>query len=719
VPDRTPQKKINEAETPESFAEPDSLELVEDEASAAANQESENANALTVRGDEHASGETEVLPPETVIDGKYKISSCLGKGGTGVIYKVVHLTKNKEFALKILAGEFSESQLQRFQAYAKAASLLDHPNLAKVMDFGIQANKQPYFVMEFVEGITLKDYLKRCGRLTYDDIFAVFLPLCWALQDAHEKGVIHRNVKPSNMMLIGEQGSFQCKLLDFGLGKVGERNRKAHNMDDSDIDNFMYMSPEQCSGKKTDIRSDIYSLGCALFEAITARPPFRGRTAQETIDQHLNVKPPTLKEASLGRDFPVELESIVQTMLSKDPQQRFSSGSQVAENLMRLKLSQQLRIKTKAQPKSKEISQDRLIIGLGLATALATGLAFFFWLQLNKPTDDEHGRTPDSFASAPGFGQMKYFPPEVRVIESDRIGEPIELAQDLSTTPFLYKVEHIDGNELRHYKFPDRLGGILTDRYYTSHSTRGIQTILWTGPMTFSPNYEALRKFPRLFKRFKDDEIRSVTIKQSQISQEAVKDLTTYKNLDELIFDNTDLNNAGLKLLETVPTLTSLHLLSTNVGPSAVAHFPRLQLLHKLSLGEILDAGLVLNALRNSRALEELKLKNCRNLTARDYQLIAALPNLKKFTIQDYQGIDTRLFDQLAKSRSLRELNIENPDITDEVIRSLGKLKRLQVLVLFERNITLQQKNSLKKLLPLCDIRYQADRFNSTARVIR
>ncbi len=155
MPDRTPQKKISHSEPAKPFVDSESDEVA-------------------------PLPDLEILPPDTVIDGKYKILSCLGSGVVAVVYKVEHVLKNKEYALKLFADEFNDSQLQRFQSDAKAASLLEHPNTATLADFGLYEGKQPYYVTEIVEGKTLADYLNRCGRLTYDDIFSVFLPLCWA-----------------------------------------------------------------------------------------------------------------------------------------------------------------------------------------------------------------------------------------------------------------------------------------------------------------------------------------------------------------------------------------------------------------------------------------------------------------------------------------------------------------------------------------------------------
>lgn len=314
MPEGTPQKKLSKSTEPKLFQDSDSDELVE-------------------------VPELDALESGTLIDDKYKIISTLGKSELAVVYKVEHTSKQKEFTLKLFEPEFSDSQIQRFQDDAKAVSLLDHPNTAKLADYGVHEGKQPYQVSEYIEGKSLADYLQRCGRLTHDDVFGVFLSLAWALQDAHEKGIIHRNVKPSNILLVGEQGNWSCKLLDFATGQLSEGGRKPQSRFIRSNVNPQYVSPEQFTPKKTDQKSDIYSMGCALFEAITARPPFPCSTLEEAKKLHTSGSVPSLKEASLGRDFPETLQHIVLTMLAKDPQQRYTSASQVAEHLMQLKMS--------------------------------------------------------------------------------------------------------------------------------------------------------------------------------------------------------------------------------------------------------------------------------------------------------------------------------------------------------------------------------------------
>lgn len=672
MPDRTPQKKINHSDPAKLFVDSESPEPV-------------------------PLPDLEILPPDTVIDGKYKILSCLGSGVLAVVYKVEHVLKNKEYALKLFADEFNDSQLQRFQSDAKAASLLEHPNTAILADFGLQDGKQPYCVTETVEGISLADYLNRCGRLTYDDIFSVFLPLCWALQDAHEKGIIHRNVKPSNIMLIGEQGNWQCKLLDFATSKLSEGGRKPQVRNPRVSADPLYMSPEQCSGKKLDYRTDIYSLGCALFEAITARPPFSGATAQATKEMHLKGAPPSLKEGSLGREFPEDLEGIIQAMLAKDPSHRYTSASQVAENLMRLKLSTQLRIKVRPKDSTNKISQENTIFILCLTTAVALGLALFFWLQLTQPAQD--------FAPVTARHEAVPFTSDTLLSRTLDDSDTQMNAEQDSSKAFFSVVTKVGGKEFRKFEFPNFPIGTLKDPKGGLIVARRKHNVEWLGPYQFSTTPDVFAKCPNVLMRFRDDEIRSIEFNQNRdINQKDLLKMKSYKYLDEVSFNFAHFNDQGLGYLEKLPHLTSLSLLSTGVTTSRLQRFSSLPNLKKLAVRDMGDITLVLRRLQGSNRLEDLQLLFCSDLDTADFETIASFPNLRNLAFSQRAPLEAGLFDALTKSKSLQDLDLRNSQISNAAVQSLVKLKNLRTLTFSKDKLESQHRIKIGLLLPDCKI---------------
>lgn len=282
--------------------------------------------------------------PGDVLDGRYRVESILGSGGMGVVYRVTQMFVDKEFALKtLLKDQISEVKLRRFQQEARAVFALDHPNIVAVKDFGIIEDMTPFLVMELIEGETLSARLKRSGRLTLEEAIPIFVQTCFGLGYAHDQGIVHRDIKPSNIMVIdgiesGAEGSI--KILDFGIAKFSQHDGgeiQSLTKTGEVFGSPFYMSPEQCVGERVDHRADVYSLGCVLFEALTGTPPCVGESALSTMMQHQIGKVPTLKEASMGLEFPPELEKIVAKMLDKSPDKRYQKLGLVAHHLAALK----------------------------------------------------------------------------------------------------------------------------------------------------------------------------------------------------------------------------------------------------------------------------------------------------------------------------------------------------------------------------------------------
>jgi len=283
---------------------------------------------------------SEQFGPGDCIDERYQIVSVLGRGGCGCVYKVIQIALKKDFALKTLNPlSTSEVTTLRLHKEAQAASRLQHPNLVRAVDFGMIGGTQPYLVMDLVEGPTLSQYLKQHGKTSVKEALQLFLPLCSALAYAHEQGVVHRDLKPSNVILSGDSsGSMQFvpKIVDFGIAKLKSSDATHAMTLTATGDIFgtpLYMSPEQCMGTGVDGRSDIYALGCMLFETVTGAPPFAGTNALEIMMQHNTAKMPSLKEASLGESYPPALEKVIGRMLEKNPRDRYQDCTAVAKDL--------------------------------------------------------------------------------------------------------------------------------------------------------------------------------------------------------------------------------------------------------------------------------------------------------------------------------------------------------------------------------------------------
>jgi serine/threonine protein kinase len=273
-----------------------------------------------------------------IIENQYRIAGILGKGGMSVVYKAVHIALNKPVAIKTMHAHLisDAAALLRFKQEAQAASQLDHANVINVYGFGTTSgdNPQPYIVMDFIEGESLSDRVKKQGLLPVRTTLQIFRQVASALCHAHAKGVIHRDLKPSNIMILAKDGS--VKLVDFGIAKLlPQEGEQAHRLTQTGeiFGSPMYMSPEQCMGQVVDKRSDIYSLGCVLYEALSGRPPHQGNTVFETFNKHAGEIPAPLCVPGADKLLTERLDAVVFRALEKQPDKRYQSMSDFEADL--------------------------------------------------------------------------------------------------------------------------------------------------------------------------------------------------------------------------------------------------------------------------------------------------------------------------------------------------------------------------------------------------
>lgn len=274
----------------------------------------------------------------TIFQEKYEITELLGKGGMSAVYKARHVLIDRYVALKLLRPELTDDgvSMQRFQREGKAVCLLRHPNVMEVTDFGITNDSIPYMIMEYLEGTTLSAVIRAEGQLHPARVVFLFTQACDALAHAHGKGVVHRDIKPSNLMVERNEREIELiKLVDFGIAKLLELNKSSPQLTTTGevFGSPYYMSPEQCSGKPTDARSDIYSLGCVIYECLTGIPPIRGETAIETICKHISDAPVPFAEIRPDLSIPIALENAVFKAMEKDPEKRYQSMSELETDL--------------------------------------------------------------------------------------------------------------------------------------------------------------------------------------------------------------------------------------------------------------------------------------------------------------------------------------------------------------------------------------------------
>lgn len=265
------------------------------------------------------------------LDGRYELLELIGVGGMADIYKAKDITEEKTVAVKILKNEFSASEdfLRRFRNESKALALLSHPNIGKIYDVGF-TDKIQYIVMEYIDGITLTEYIERQGVLKWRDAVHFTLQILRALQHAHDRGIVHRDIKSQNVMLLADG---TIKVMDFGIARFNRETDKT--VSEKAIGSVHYISPEQARGETTDEKSDIYSVGVMLYEMLTGEKPFDGDNPVSIALKHMQATPKRLTDVNPA--IPEGLEEITVKAMQKEASKRYQTAGEMIKDIEEFK----------------------------------------------------------------------------------------------------------------------------------------------------------------------------------------------------------------------------------------------------------------------------------------------------------------------------------------------------------------------------------------------
>ena len=265
------------------------------------------------------------------LDGRYEIREIIGVGGMAVVYKAYDNVEDRTVAIKILKEEFvsNEEFIRRFKNESKAIAVLSHPNIVKVYDVSFGDLIQ-YIVMEHIDGITLKEYIERQGSLRWKDAVYFAIQILKGLQHAHDKGIVHRDVKPQNIMVLPDG---TIKVTDFGIARFSRGEQRT--ITDKAIGSVHYISPEQARGEKTDEKADIYSVGVMLYEMITGQLPFQAENAVSVAIMQLQRDPQLPTE--INPSIPMGLEQITMHAMQKNADRRYQSAAEMLCDLEHFK----------------------------------------------------------------------------------------------------------------------------------------------------------------------------------------------------------------------------------------------------------------------------------------------------------------------------------------------------------------------------------------------
>ncbi|MCA9803138.1 MAG: protein kinase [Cyanobacteria bacterium HKST-UBA02] len=620
---------------------------------------------------------------------RYKPLKMVGKGAAGNVYLCRDRLLNKKVAVKMLSI-LSANELLAFQEEARALSKLQHACIVSILDFGASQGELPYMVLEYVPGVTMEQYLDEHGAMTAEDACFVMDQVCQALAFAHRAGIYHRDVKPSNILLVSdEESGLGVRLIDFGVARL-RQEEGSPGQGRTLAGTPAYMSPDQASGLEYDARSEVYSLGCVLFELLTGRPPFEAESPLEMLSMHAAVEPPLVSSLLEG---PVsgDLEEIVATCLAKSQDDRYQSVDQLRNALMALSGAEDAESEL---PARRGFRLSPMMTACGAALLLILGILFYFSFSRDAGNADPGVSTEASPAPArkksvvrltventdfnelsPDKNEMIRPIGEGGTLKDAELEDVAELLRGKEKVFLDLSADEIDGSGL-HFLCDSPIHGMLL-----SQNRLNLKTL------------EGL-------KRFKHLEV--LRLSYTNVDDDSLSTLAGLKSLSILDLDHCKkVTDEGVKSLIGIPGLQALALTSTGISDQSATYLrsmPALEFVFIEGTG-ITNAGLV--QLSGMKRLRGLFLRNCSSVDGAGVSMICrAMPRLERMSLGS-PALKEGDFVPLRLLKKLLVLNLYNCNLGSEDLKAIGTLKELSVLYishgLFDDN-DLPSLYGLKKL---------------------
>lgn len=630
---------------------------------------------------------------------RYEFIGVIGSGGMSVIYKARQKLLNKTFAIKMLHSHMIDATaISRFQQEAKAALSLKHPNVIAVHDFGVTEHGQPFMIMDYIEGFTLENLIQQRGTIELPEALFILEQVCDALEHAHSHGILHRDLKPSNIMLIDKPDGWSIRLVDFGIAKIVEGGNSVANQLTKTgelVGSPLYMSPENCMGRKVDQRSDIYSLGCILYEMLTGRVPHCGETLIETMFKHLNEDPQGLHEACPELMFPQSVEEFVMKLLATKPENRYQNMTEVRQKLASMQAGALGREQKAAHEKRKvAISKPALVTAFGIALC-AVGLVCIV-VANGKWQEADRLRQQSGVPSSTGAQQTgsSIFEKERREYYTRRLrtASPSELTdENLSTwLPFNRPITDLN----------------LSNAAITDQAIETLRPLKELRSLNLSNTKITDRCLPALTSL---TDLTELNVAHTGLSEQGLGKLAALKNLQKLSMERTSAGDATLESLSSSPSLSVVNLRDTGItdqGIQALARAPRLAQLevsgtafgdaglkylantkvNSLHMSDTKVTGAGLQAIASMRSLGSLTL---RHLSINDKDLVA-LQDLPRLDFLDlaYGNITDAGVGYLSKNRNLKDIVLQSTNVTDKCAAAINAMPQMRSINMSRTKIT-------------------------------
>lgn len=620
---------------------------------------------------------------------RYKPLVVLGTGSTGTVYLCRDKLLGKRVAVKKLNAASAE-QLVAFQLEAKATSRLNHPNIVTVLDFGvIEVSGIPFMVMEYVKGTSLLKHLEEKGRLDIETAVDIVSALCDALKYAHEHRTFHRDVKPSNIILdLKDDGSLDVRLIDFGVATVTSQTLTPGRVDLL-VGTPTYMSPDVSSGLAYDARSELYSIGCTLFEMLTGRPPFEGDGSLEVISMHANELPPTLEDVS-ETAFSAELEAVVGRCLSKLPDDRYQSLDELQQAISDPKIFGELHRESES-PVRVDRGRDpkKVLFTTLLLVSIIFGVGAVLYFALLSKVEKTQ------IVAKPNPGQLIDVLPAHRKVSFD------EGFCRIQGGPW----ERKDLEELAK-KYPDITEVRASSEVIADWNAFGVFSKMTRLNLTTCMIKD--EQFQTLVEGVPD--LVSLEVNNSIISDKAIKSIGKWQSLNHIELCETQIGNEGMRLISQLKNLRDLEVSKSRVtddgleyiknmplalvsasdctitdsGAALLSENSNLQVL-RLNSTNITDKALEL--LRKCEKINQLEISHCGGVTDAGMITLAKYPYLNRLQINSTSVTRTGI-ETLAQSPSLRCLSIDALKLTDEDLLVLQKIQKLTEISISENQVT-------------------------------
>ncbi len=589
---------------------------------------------------------------------RYKPLSLIGSGGNGTVYCCRDRLLKKKVAIKIISDATS-GHLVAFQKEAKATSKLLHPNIVSILDFGVMEGGTPYMVMEMFEGGALSQVIKTKGPLQIPTALSVFSRVCDGLAEAHRMGVFHRDINSSNILVSDlDSETPAVRIIDFGVARVRqEQDASLRTQGLTLVGTPHYMSPDQAAGKPFDERSEIYSVGCAMFETLTGVPPYSGDSAMEIINQHATAPVPTLSEKNSHVYFPQDLESLVASCLAKDPAQRPQSMAELGNALNNLSITMTLSnptMRLELAPKKKKDRQKAVLLIVALSGFL---LSILFVSTLNvepkliakdKVLTSKHAVAPHRarWTTVIKNGYKTAVPGDIEVGDDD-------LDQIIGSNCQSVVLNSTDVTNV----------GLDKMKNMPLKSLNVANTAINDSSVPY-------------LAKFKD--LTSLNLRETGVTDYGITGLSSLKSLQQLNLDGLEgVTDNGLEtIIAQWPDLQDLDLSNSGVTNSGLLKLNRLKNLKGLSLGRLTLSDDVMRTIIDLNKLEKLGLSEV-SFDRKFFDQIPSMPNLKLLMIGCLPGADiaeySKLRDKLKNTKCDLRMNYD-PKITEPTVQPLVEL---------------------------------------------